>query len=74
MQLCSKPKGARGIEPETFRGVSFYLSADHWTGVDARRRGPRVLWQVLCELRRLCKHRAGKVPSLDIQPATYHGG
>ena len=26
MQLCSKPRGARGIEPETFRRrVSFYL-------------------------------------------------
>ena len=32
MQLCSKPRGPRGIEPESFRRFIFFiLSSDHWT-------------------------------------------
>ena len=33
MQLCSKPRGARGIGPETFekKGSAFILSSDNWT-------------------------------------------
>ena len=33
MQLCSKPRCARGIEPKTFRrrGSAFILTSDHWT-------------------------------------------
>ena len=38
VQLCSKPRGARGIEPETFRGRSQLLSGPPPTVV--RRRVP----------------------------------
>ena len=33
MQLCSKPGGARGIDPEIFqmKGSAFILSSDHCT-------------------------------------------
>ena len=34
MQLCLKPRGARGIGPKTFRTRSqLILSSDHWTTV-----------------------------------------
>ena len=33
MQLCSKPVGARTIDPETFRRRSQLLSSDYWTEV-----------------------------------------
>ena len=43
MQLCSKPRGARGIEPETFRRRGQLLSRPLTTG-------PKVLgaWSVRC--------------------------
>ena len=40
MQLCSKPRGARGIEPETFRRRGQLLSRPPTTG-------PKILWCVL---------------------------
>ena len=33
--MCSKPRGARGIDPETLpkEGSAFITSSDHWTKI-----------------------------------------
>ena len=38
MQLCSKPVGARAIDPETLRQRSQLLSSDYWTEVCYRKK------------------------------------
>ena len=55
MQLCWKPRGARGIEPETFRRRGQLLSRPPTTG-------PNRVGVLFCVVGVLCPYPAGAKP------------
>ena len=69
MQLCSKPRGVRGIEPETFRRKGSAFISDHWTVlflVLFRRQGTCgiILWFDLVSLAQHCFSQLSSAPTV----------